>query len=104
MSGAPEPRFPPSPTVLLLMALACISIPGSAQTAQDNPAHHLARLIGSWDFENVYRSEDGRDWLGAELRFAGNDRAVWTGYRNVSSTSITSWVESSREVWIRRAP
>ena len=58
---------------------------------------------GVWHIRTAPYQEPGHEtWLGAELRFDGRDRAVWTGYRNVPSNPITSWQESSRETWVRR--
>ncbi|MBC7895832.1 MAG: hypothetical protein H7066_10475 [Cytophagaceae bacterium] len=48
-------------------------------------------------------NDDGvEQWSGAQLRFEGTDRAVWTGFRNFDTMPITEWGPSTRETWVRR--
>jgi hypothetical protein len=64
---------------------------------------YLDSTGGVWNIRTPPHQEPGSEtWLGAELRFDGRDRAVWTGYRNMQSNAITSWQQSSRETWVRR--
>jgi hypothetical protein len=50
-----------------------------------------------------HAGDDGiHQWTGAELRFEGRNRAVWTGYRNLETSPVTEWAPSARETWVRR--
>ena len=56
-----------------------------------------------WNIRSPPYVNDGiEQWSGAQLRFDGNDRAVWTSYRNLDTTPVTQWAQSSRETWVRR--
>lgn len=59
----------------------------------------------TWNIRNGTTSvDDGVErWHWATLAFDGDDRAVWTGYRNAETDPPQTWVRTSRETWVRRS-
>jgi hypothetical protein len=73
-------------------------------TFKDHKTFRIDSTGTVWNIRSpASRGDDGvHQWSGAELRFEGRDRAVWTAYRNLETGPISEWTQSTRETWVRR--
>jgi hypothetical protein len=56
-----------------------------------------------WNLRAASSADDGiEQWHWAQLVFESPDRAVYTSYRNLETSSPTDWTVATRETWIRR--